>query len=346
MALFYAASWTDMRLLARRFALLTLLLSAAANAVAATSTEFYSGLLQHGISSFHAERYPESTTYLKLAAFGFVDSIESYQTAQVYLTLAYDRLGDAEKARDAARRVIAAERIQRRFATLSLPAGVASSFDALVTSLLGGADAAYLKRPPPAVPAQATAQATAQTPVQTTVPQAQPVIEKPAEKPPEKPPAKPVEKPVVKPTEAPKPQPAPVRPAAQPPASSAAKTLSARDASALLVAGDRAVAAAQLPEARRAYRALLESPGVTREALIRVAEGLYRARDFEGALDAFAKIGTLRRGEEPYHYYMAVASYETGNFAKARSEMSAAIPFIEITPDVARYRARIEASAQ
>lgn len=117
-----------------------------------------------------------------------------------------------------------------------------------------------------------------------------------------------------------------------------------QEANAALAAGDRAVASAQLNEARRAYRTLLTASGVSREALIRVAEGLYRARDFEGALEAFARVGTLRRGEEPYHYYMAVASYETGKYARAKAELSAAIPFIEITPDVARYRAKIEAT--
>src|SRR3970282_1311039 len=111
-------------------------------------------LLGRGVSSFHAERYQEAATYLKLAAFGFVDSVDRYQTAQVYLTLTYDRLGDVEKARDAARRVISAERIQRKFATLALPAGIGSSFDALVTNLLGSADAAFLRRPTPA-PARA-----------------------------------------------------------------------------------------------------------------------------------------------------------------------------------------------
>jgi tetratricopeptide (TPR) repeat protein len=318
-----------MRLLAQRSAVLTLLLCAAANALATTAIDFYVGLLERGVSSFHAERYQEAATYLKLAAFGFVDSVDRYQTAQVYLTLSYDRLGDVEKARDAARRVVAAERIQRKFATLTLPAGIGSSFDVLVTRLLGSTDAAFLKRPPPApaqeqaqAPAQSPAAAPAKLPAATKVPQPQPTQPKPQQI-------------VPAPATTAPPTPAPVP---------APKALSPQDANALLVAGERAVSAAQLSEARRVYRSLLEAPGVTRDTLIRVAEGLYRARDFEGSLLAFAKVGTLRRGEEPYHYYMAVASYETGKFAKAKAEMNAAIPFIEITPDVARYRAKIEAS--
>lgn len=319
-----------MRLLARKLTILTFLLCAAANALANTSTDFYVSLLQRGVSSFHAERYKEATTYLKLAAFGFVDSVDRYQTAQVYLTLSYDRLGDVEKARDAARRVIAAERIQRKFATLGLPAGIGSSFDVLTTRLLGSADAAFLKLPPPA-PAETNPPDTATVPQpESTQPKPQPVVPAPA---PSKEPS--VESPAVRPP--------PARPATTTPSPARPKALSPQDANALLVAGERAVAAAQLSEARRVYRSLLDAPGVTRDTLIRVAEGLYRARDFEGSLLAFAKVGNLRRGEEPYHYYMAVASYEMGNFARARAEMNAALPFIEITPDVARYRAKIDA---
>ena len=88
--------------------------------------------------------------------------------------------------------------------------------------------------------------------------------------------------------------------------------------------------------------AIAGAAGRMGQALIRVAEGLYRSRDFAAALNAFARVGTLRRGEEPYRYYIAVAAYETGDYARAKKELAAALPYIEITPDVARYRTRIE----
>ena len=101
---------------------------------------------------------------------------------------------------------------------------------------------------------------------------------------------------------------------------------------------------AQLPEARKIYRGLLDAPGITRESLIRIAEGLYRSRDFEGTLMAFSKIGALHRGEEHLHYYMAVAYYETRRYKEAKQSLSAALPFIELTPDVAQYREKIDAA--
>lgn len=108
-----------------------------------------------------------------------------------------------------------------------------------------------------------------------------------------------------------------------------------------LSTADRALETDDLLTARAIYREHLEATG-DRATLIRVAEGLYRARDFAGALRAFEKAGALRAGEEPYRYYIAVSLYETGRYAQARNELAAALPHIEITPDVARYRAKIE----
>lgn len=131
----------------------------------------------------------------------------------------------------------------------------------------------------------------------------------------------------------------PARPATNPPAP---RPLTATEISSRLAGAERALNAANLVEARRLYREVLAAPGVDHDSLIRLAEGLYRSRDFAGALSAFTRIGTLRRGEEPYRYYIAVAAYETGDYARAKRELAAALPYIEITPDVSRYRTRIE----
>jgi hypothetical protein len=77
---------------------------------------------------------------------------------------------------------------------------------------------------------------------------------------------------------------------------------------------------------------------------MRAAEGLYRARDFAGVVRAFDRAGALRKGEEPYRFYLAVAYYETGRFAAAKKELDATLPYIEVTADVARYRDKIAAA--
>jgi hypothetical protein len=107
-----------------------------------------------------------------------------------------------------------------------------------------------------------------------------------------------------------------------------------------LASADRALAADDLLTARAVYRQNLETAS-DRATLLRIAEGLYRARDFAGALLAFDRVGELRSAEQPYRYYRAVAYYETGDYVRAQAELQAALPYIEITDDVAGYRAKI-----
>ena len=121
--------------------------------------------------------------------------------------------------------------------------------------------------------------------------------------------------------------------------------MTASEASARIASAERALNTSNLVEARRVYRELLGQSGIERDTLIRVAEGLYRSRDFAGALSAFTRLGALRRGEEPYRYYIAVAAYETGDYARAKKELAAALPYIEVTPDVARYRTKIDGAS-
>jgi tetratricopeptide (TPR) repeat protein len=111
-------------------------------------------------------------------------------------------------------------------------------------------------------------------------------------------------------------------------------------------AAERALTANNLAEARRIYSELLAVQGLDRDSYIRVAEGFYRARDFARALAAFERAGGLRGGEEPYRYYIAVALYETGQYERAKRELASALPYIEITPDVARYRTKIQSAVQ
>jgi tetratricopeptide (TPR) repeat protein len=402
-----------------------LLLCASLPLAAATPNAFYASLLRRGISAFDAGRFEEAVGELRLAAFGSVESIESYETAQVYLTLSYDRLAQPDRAREAARKIVAAERVERRYTALGVPAAVRTAFEPVAAKLLTAAEMNTLRGgppPPAAAPLKlqpTTAVPPAGVPVKppsiTTITVPMPETDKPkpaAVNPPpgnassavsgtapqqtptktqtQTQPAKPAPAPATttapKQVQTPQRTPAtPARTAAEPPKQAATTTpaqvhaqppaqtppvqkpiaqttttapppvtqpakpapvtvarLTAAEVASRLTAGERALVAANLPEARRIYRELLGAQGVDHDALLRVAEGLYRARDFTGALSAFQRLGPLRRGEEPYRYYVAVALYETGAYAEAKRELSAVLPFIEVTPDVQRYRTRIE----
>ena len=122
--------------------------------------------------------------------------------------------------------------------------------------------------------------------------------------------------------------------------------LSATELSKRLAAADSALAKNDLLAARAIYRALVETPGLDHAPSMRIAEGSYRARDFATAIRAFERAGGFRKGEEPYHYYLAVSLYETGRYNAAKRELTAALPYIEVTPDIARYRTKIEGAIE
>ena len=97
---------------------------------------------------------------------------------------------------------------------------------------------------------------------------------------------------------------------------------------------------------RSLYRGIVDAPQLTHANALRAAEGAYRSRDFATAVRAFQRAGSIGKGEEQYHYYYAVALYETGLYAEAKRELRAALPYIEVTPDVARYQTKIEGAIE
>jgi tetratricopeptide (TPR) repeat protein len=406
----------------RMWALVAVLTGTAGVAWAATPSEFYLGLLHRGTAAYDAGHYVDAQKQLSIAAFGLVEAVEHYQLAQVYLTLAHNKLSDLDRAREAAHRVVLAERVERKYAGLTLPAEVRTAFEATANKLLSSSESGMLLRgapmtPPPATqrtaapaaqnpstpPRRAAATVPPQTKPQTSQASASQAPAQPRNTLPEPKPTTPENTPPQTVTPAPQPEkprtttlpsqttsaqpakPQPTKPAqtttmqtatTQRPTSSAPATkpggtetdgrggpaepprpavaapapapapraLTANEVVTRLAAAERSLNAGNLNEARRAYRELLGASGLDHETLIRVAEGLYRARDFSAALSAFNRAGTLRRGEEPYRFYIAVALYETGDFARAKKELAAALPYIEITPDVARYKTKIEGS--
>lgn len=110
----------------------------------------------------------------------------------------------------------------------------------------------------------------------------------------------------------------------------------------VLRTAEAAASNGNIAEAVRLYAGLAGSAGVPREVLAEAAVGLYRTGAFREASDAFRKFGTFAKGEEDLRYYNAVALYETGQFAEAQKELACALPFIQMTDDVARYRTKIE----
>ena len=136
----------------------------------------------------------------------------------------------------------------------------------------------------------------------------------------------------------PAPEPAPMPAPAPQPGPQAANidvVATLREANALAAQG-------RIDEANRLFTAVVDAPNAFRDAIIGAAVGLYRGSDYAGAARAFGKLGTFARGEEDLRYYYAVALYETGRYAEAKRELACALPYIEVTADIARVQAKIE----
>ena len=66
----------------------------------------------------------------------------------------------------------------------------------------------------------------------------------------------------------------------------------------------------------------------------------YRPIDLAPATNALESVPSKNAEHPP------VALYENGRYAEAKREMRAALPFIEVTPDVERYRVKIEGAIE
>jgi hypothetical protein len=123
-----------------------------------------------------------------------------------------------------------------------------------------------------------------------------------------------------------------------------AEAASRREYLTVLRTAEAAASNGNVAEAVRLYSGLAGATGVPREVLAEAAVGLYRTGAFRAAADAFRKFGTFAKGEEDLRYYNAVSLYETGQYPEAQKELACALPFIQLTDDVARYRTKIEAT--
>jgi tetratricopeptide (TPR) repeat protein len=331
--------------------------------------EFYERLYARGMADFRTADYQLAYTELHKAAFGFVEEIEKFETAEVYAAIAANRLGHPGEARDALLRIAAAEDVQPHLRSMTIPddlrAELLRAAAALLTKKEAAAfgiseemqDAAAKEHPRVDVPTPSVKPNVAETAPRGAgdanapdgAAEAQPAAASSTSPPPpagdpspasalpsdhpvskDPPPAAPREESGAQPG---KQTIAPMVPPKQQPAK---KTIDAR-----LDEAQQAIDNGDPDSARTIYNALLRDPQLPHAPAMRLAEGLYRVRDFAGALRAFRGVGAIGQDEERYHYYYAVALFETRHYRDACRELDLALPFIEVTEDVAGYREKI-----
>ncbi len=342
-------------------------------------------VLQRGIDSYRAGRYAEAVTDLRSAAdalltpeqmrtyvsTGRFESLANFETAVVYLTMAYAKLGKDVEAREQIQRLLVAEQIHPTYAALPLTADVAE-FENVAKRIAPSAQlpansaVAALRgtAPPPATAetrvaveraaidkeadrriAEARQQAderytaeraAIQQELDRRIAEARAASQKEADDRIAADRAA-IEKQMAEEIAA-------ERAAAQPRSSVLVEeTGSAVDR---LRQADALVARGQIDAANAIYIRLLNAETTSRDVLAGVATGLYRTGDYSNAVRAFQRVGNLSRGEEDLRYYKAVSLYETGRYDDARKELACALPYIPLTDDVTRYRTKIEQAGQ
>ena len=318
-------------------------------------------LLARGRASYDAGRYADAVKDLSAAADAIVtpqqmqqyvnggkfEALPKFETALIYLAMAYSKVGREGDAREQIQRLAAAETIAPTYATLAVPDG----FEDLVRRLSPATTLPVHSGAQPPSAAQPVTAAAAPTQTSLTADQQRELDQRLAAARAE------FEKELDQKIAAMKAdmereaerrianeraaverqtqeQIAAIRAAGAQEASRAAVP-TIRRAEGMAIAGD-------MEDANAMYARLLSTPNPSRDLIAAVATGFYRTGDFPGALRAFDRLGTFARGEEDLRYYKAVALYETGRYGEAKKELECALPFIERTDEVDRYREKIE----
>jgi hypothetical protein len=105
-------------------------------AIPAFAQSFYEARFQSGVVDFNRASYARAVDELRVAAFGRVDDIPGYETAEIYLAVANDKLDRVEDARLATLKVAQAEQIKTSYAALQLPVELRTAFERLLPALL------------------------------------------------------------------------------------------------------------------------------------------------------------------------------------------------------------------
>jgi len=325
--------------------------------------------LDLGLRAFRAGDYASARLDLDVAAAvpqeelqtyvaaGQLDRLQAFETALIYLALAQFRLGSEDDSRQTILRLLEAEELAPVY--VHLPLGPeAAEFETLAAALV---PEDTLPRNGQAIVADSTLPLPAVRPVTPPMERAQPAEA----------PAQPVEI-VIQPETAPEtsagvghsevvvqprtperlapnpPSTAPVPertvepPLPSRPAAVAGNSAQVRQALNSLRQAEALADQGQLREAEEIYMRL--GAAEPREIVAAAAVGLYRTGAYREAVQAFRRLGALGRGEEDLHYYFAVSLYESGDYETARRELMCALPYIELTDEVARYRIKIEQS--
>jgi hypothetical protein len=328
------------------------LVSAALSSASADAPPFYTKMLQRGITAFQKGEYARAIDLLRVGAFGMLDEIPQYETAQIYIVLATEKLHRLEDAQAAARKFAEAERIAPSYASLTVDAAVRRDFDQLMPKLLTQEQLAVLPALSP-IALRSTKNGSEvidlYTDVRTrrrlTIDETQSLfnalvqaghINDASGMRPLLPPAV-----IASPAMAPALAKVPVQAASAPPMTSGAQNGNG-DINGQLKDADRAVAEARFGAARQIYFRLAAHIPSSRALALEVARGLHRTSALSESSILYQRLYPLQRGEEQHMVAEAVNRYELGDVPTARLLLGRAMTGAPRTPELSFYLPRIE----
>jgi hypothetical protein len=331
--------------------LAAVLLSAVLSTAAADPPPFYTTMLQRGIVTFEKGEYARALDLLHIAAFGLINDIAQYETAQVYIVLAAEKLHRLEDAQAAARKFAAAERIVPSYALLHLDAALRHDFEQFMPTLLTQEQMAVLPALSPIalrgaknwsevvelytevrtrrrlttdetaslfnalVQAGRINDAAGMRPLLTPAVLSAPAVA------------------AVLPR-------VPAQAGNTPPMTSGAGNGNG-DINAQLRDADRAIGEARFGTARQIYLRL-SGQASSRALTLEVARGLHRTSALKESSTLYQRLYPLQRGEELHMVAEAVNRYELGDIPTARLLLGHALTGVSRTPELSFYLPRIE----
>ena len=122
-----------------------LLFLAPAAGFAGFGDDFYEGLYARGMTHFRASEYEAAYSDLHLAAFGFVDQLDRFETAEAYAAIAANRLGNEALTRGALVGIAKADGVQPHFRSIAIPDAFRAELERAAALLLTSEERAVLR---------------------------------------------------------------------------------------------------------------------------------------------------------------------------------------------------------
>src|SRR6266852_8379107 len=107
--------------------------------------DFYEGLYTRGMAHFHASEYQAAFNELHLAAFGLVDQLERFETAEAYAAIAANRLGNEALTRGALVGISKADGVQPHFRSIAISDALRAELERAAALLLTNEERAVLR---------------------------------------------------------------------------------------------------------------------------------------------------------------------------------------------------------